>query len=615
MKAVRVSLSVLALFALGLSGCGGKSKVVVPAPVITSATTANGTQGSAFSYQITATNSPTSFGAAGLPAGLTVNSATGLISGTPTVAGTSTVTLSATNNSGTGNATLTLTIAAAVPLPVITSSTTANGTVGSAFSYQITATNSPTSYGAAGLPAGLTVNSATGLISGTPTVAGTSTVTLSATDSGGTGNATLTLTIAAAAPVITSSTTANGTVGSAFSYQITATNSPTSYGAAGLPAGLTVDSGAGLISGTPTAAGTSTVTLSATNSVGTGNATLTLTITTAVAPVITSSTTANGTVGSAFSYQITATNSPTSYGAAGLPAGLTVDSGAGLISGTPTAAGTSTVTLSATNSGGTGNATLTLTITTEAAPVITSGTTANGTQGSAFSYQIAATNSPTSYGAAGLPAGLTVDSGAGLISGTPTAAGTSTVTLSATNSGGTGNATLTITIAAAPPVITSGKTANGTVGSAFSYQIAATNSPASYGAAGLPAGLTINSGTGLISGTPTAAGTSTVTLSATNSAGTGNATLTFSINSAAVPVITSIVTPSSGSTAGGTAVTITGAGFAAGATVTFAGTAATGVVVTDDTTVTATTPSRGAGSCNGDSDEPRRREREFGEWV
>ena len=172
------------------------------------------------------------------------------------------------------------TIAAAPAPPVITSGTTASGRVGTAFSYQITATNAPTSYGAASLPAGLSVNTGTGLISGTPTSAGTSPVTLSAINSAGTGNATLTLTIASASapPVITSATTASGRVGSAFSYQITATNTPTSYGATGLPAGLSVNTGTGLISGTPTSAGTSTVTLSATNSVGTGNATLTLTV-------------------------------------------------------------------------------------------------------------------------------------------------------------------------------------------------------------------------------------------------------------------------------------------------------------------------------------------------
>src|SRR5271163_4646576 len=74
--------------------------------------------------------------------------------------------------------------------------------------------------------AGLTVNTASGLISGTPTAAGTSSVTLTATNGGGTGSAPLILTVTAAPPVITSSGTASGTVGAAFSYQIAATNSP-----------------------------------------------------------------------------------------------------------------------------------------------------------------------------------------------------------------------------------------------------------------------------------------------------------------------------------------------------------------------------------------------------
>ncbi|MGA2987133.1 MAG: Ig domain-containing protein, partial [Terriglobia bacterium] len=81
-----------------------------------------------------------------------------------------------------------------------------------------------------------------------------------------------------------------------------------------------------------------------------------------MAPVITSATTASGVVGTAFSYQITATNTPTGYGATGLPNGLSVNTTSGLISGTPSGAGVSTVALSATNSGGTGTATLTLTI-------------------------------------------------------------------------------------------------------------------------------------------------------------------------------------------------------------------------------------------------------------
>ena len=83
--------------------------------------------------------------------------------------------------------------------PAITSSTSASGTVGATFSYQITATNSPTSFGASGLPAGLVLSATTGLISGTPANAGVSNITISASNSAGTGQATVVLTIGAGA--------------------------------------------------------------------------------------------------------------------------------------------------------------------------------------------------------------------------------------------------------------------------------------------------------------------------------------------------------------------------------------------------------------------------------
>lgn len=91
-----------------------KYAVVINPPVITSPLTASGNTGVAFSYQITATNSPTSYNATGLPSGLSVNTTTGLISGTPTVVATTSVTISATNAGGTGSATLVLTVAALI---------------------------------------------------------------------------------------------------------------------------------------------------------------------------------------------------------------------------------------------------------------------------------------------------------------------------------------------------------------------------------------------------------------------------------------------------------------------------------------------------------------------
>jgi hypothetical protein len=79
-------------------------------------------------------------------------------------------------------------------------------------------------------------------------------------------------------PVITSPSTAGGIMGQAFSYQITASNAPTSYGATNLPAWATINTTNGLISGPNPTAGTNVVTISASNSVGVGSTNLTITI-------------------------------------------------------------------------------------------------------------------------------------------------------------------------------------------------------------------------------------------------------------------------------------------------------------------------------------------------
>ena len=175
------------------------------------------------------------------------------------------------------------------------------------------------------------------------------------------------------------------------------------------------------------------------------------------APIITSTTAASGTIGTAFTYTVTGLYTPTSYNATGLPSTLSINTSTGAINGTPTVSGDYTVTISATNGAGTGTATLLLTINNPSAPTITSATTATGTVGVYGSnlYEVTATaTSPAhvaSYSATSLPTGLSINTATGIISGTPTLSGTVSTTVTATdNLGSSSHITVLFTIATAP---------------------------------------------------------------------------------------------------------------------------------------------------------------------
>ena len=431
--------------------------------------------------------------------------------------------------------------------------TQGSGVVGSPFNYAVTLTGATAvggnnqisySYKVNGpLPGGLSISATNGAITGTPTGTYNATISVTVTENEvldgifpqtvGSASAVIPIIITQSPPVITSGSTINGVINAAIvTYTITASGNPTSYsiggGSGALPPGLILTGAT--ISGIPTAAGTYTVTIGATNSIGTGTATLTIIIAAPV-PVVKPGT-VTGISGTAITnYTITATSNPTTYSASSLPPGLTL-SGA-VISGTPTISGTYNTIISATNaSNETGTATLTF-IFAPPAPVIAA-QTANGAVASTFSYAIAASNNPTSYALQFgnfLPGGLTLNSATGVISGKPTAAGTFTFKITATNGSVSAPATITIIITPPVPVIQGNAVANAVAGNTFSYTFTAPNtSPNTYNATGLPAGLTIVSTTmGLISGTPSETGVFNVTLSATSAGITGTQRLTIII--------------------------------------------------------------------------------------
>ncbi|MBV9605959.1 MAG: putative Ig domain-containing protein [Solirubrobacterales bacterium] len=168
--------------------------VVVAGPLAVSTTTLSaGRVGSAYSATVAGTGGVTpyrwSLASGSLPAGLTLNPATGAITGIPTRYGTASFTVQATDSTAptaeTATRGLSLTVA---PAPLaITTTALATGKVGSAYSAKLTATGGVTPYhwsvASGSLPAGLTLNTATGAITGTPTSSGTASFTVNVTDS------------------------------------------------------------------------------------------------------------------------------------------------------------------------------------------------------------------------------------------------------------------------------------------------------------------------------------------------------------------------------------------------------------------------------------------------
>ena len=374
-------------------------------PVISSVTTASGANGIAFNYQITASNAPTSFGAGVLPAGLTVNPLTGAITGTPTVGGSFSVTISATNAGGTGSATLTINLSAAnqtIAFAPQTVSTRAYAAApGNTFAIAPLATASS---GLAVAYSSLTPGVCTAG-SATVTMVGAGNCRIAANQSGSanfnvapevTQDVAITA-VVPGAPTIGAATPGNLQATIAFTAPIDSGGSAiTGYTATCAPSGTGGNLVSPIVVGGLTNGTTYTCSVRASNVAGSGPASATVAVTpvpTPTAPIITSANATIFTVNTAGSFNVIANGNPTPTTSltGALPSGVAFN--AGVLSGTPAlgTVGAYAVTLGAANNAGNASQAFTLTV---AKTTQTISFTGPGTQNfSAASVPLSATSS------------------------------------------------------------------------------------------------------------------------------------------------------------------------------------------------------------------------------
>ena len=517
-----------------------------------------------------------------MPTGVTGSFAAGVytISGAPTVAGTFNYTVTTTGPCVNPNATGTIIVQpnSSITLSSGTASQTKCINVAlTTVTYTMGGSATNISLTAGSFPAGVTGSFAAGVftISGTPTAVGSFPYTLTATGPCANATASGTITVNDNSTITLTSAAGTDAQIKCISNAITAITYLIGGGGTGvtlsgsLPAGVTGSYNAAThvytISGTPTAAGTFNYTVTTTGPCVNPNATGTITVTPNSTITLTSGTASQtkciNVALTTFSYTMGGSATNISLTAGTFPAGVTGSFAAGVftISGTPTAAGSFSYTLTATGPCANATANGTITVNDNSTIILTSAAGTNNqtkcinTAITAITYLIGGGGTGVTLSGA-LPAGVTGAYNAGTkvytISGTPTVAGTFNYTVTTTgpciNTGLSGtiivtpNATMALTSAAGSNIQTLCQNA---IITNITYSIGGSGTGATV--TGLPAGVTANYSAGVytISGSPTASGTFNYVVTSTGPCATPS--LSGILTVSAIPTGTLTATESS----------------------------------------------------------------------